>query len=290
MKSTSLLTACALSLAAVAAVSAQEVKFSIPGAQSAAPAENAAPATKSAPGATTAPAAAPAPSFTDAQLMEELGWFMGKRLSISNLDLTPAEATALGKGIQAAALDKDAPYALEQAGPLMDDLVQKKQGAYLEKLKVQNLNAATAFFSKLGENKNVVSQPDGLRYEILQPGTGPYPKATDTVKVHYTGKLIDGTIFDTSLQPRQQGGAVEPAEFRLDSVITGWTEGLQKINKGGKIRLYVPPQLAYGDEPKGAIPPGSVLIFDIELLDIIPAAAAPAPTVTPGPTTPSSGK
>lgn len=290
MKSTSLLTACALSLAAVASASAQEVKFSIPNAQSAAPAEKTAPAVTPAPGAPTTPVVAAAPTFTDAQLMEELGWFMGKRLAITNLDLSPAEAAALGKGIQAAALDKDAPYELDHAGPLMDQLVQKKQGAYLEKLKVQNLNEAAAFFTKLGENKNVVALPDGLRYEIVKPGEGAYPKATDTVKVHYTGKLIDGTVFDSSLQPRHQGAAVEPAEFRLDGVIAGWTEGLQKINKGGKIRLYVPPQLAYGDEPKGGIPPGSALVFDVELLDILPPAAAPAPTVTPGPTTPPSGK
>jgi FKBP-type peptidyl-prolyl cis-trans isomerase len=91
------------------------------------------------------------------------------------------------------------------------------------------------------------------------------------VKVHYTGTLIDGTVFDSSVQ---RG---EPAEFPLDQVIAGWTEGIQKMNKGGKIKLYVPPQLAYGDDGRPGIPPGSTLIFDVELLDIKPTApSAPA--------------
>ena len=77
----------------------------------------------------------------------------------------------------------------------------------------------------------------------MKQGDGAAPKPTDTVKVHYTGTLIDGTVFDSSVQRN------EPAEFQLDQVIPGWTEGLQKVNKGGKIKLYVPPQLAYGDDP-----------------------------------------
>ena len=96
------------------------------------------------------------------------------------------------------------------------------------------------------------------------------------MKVHYTGVLIDGTKFDSSVD---RG---EPAEFPLEGVIAGWTEGLQKINKGGKIKLYVPPHLAYGDEAKGGIPPGSTLIFDVELLEIKAGAPAPAMPAAPG--------
>jgi FKBP-type peptidyl-prolyl cis-trans isomerase len=96
------------------------------------------------------------------------------------------------------------------------------------------------------------------------------------VRVHYTGKLIDGTEFDSSVK---RG---EPAEFPLDQVIPGWTEGIQKMNKGGKIKLYVPPHLAYGDDGRPGIPPGATLVFDVELLDIKPAAA-PAPAPAPAP-------
>jgi FKBP-type peptidyl-prolyl cis-trans isomerase len=246
-----------ISLLAVglAAVRAQEVKLNIPGA--------------TAP-ASSAPAAAPAASFTEAQLVEEFGWFIGKRVGLTELAFSPAEVQSLIKGISAAASGKDSPYELEKIGPAMDDFMQKKQGAYLSKLKDENSAKATAFFAKLAENKAVVALPSGLRYEILSPGSGPAPKATETVKVHYTGTLLDGTVFDSSVQ---RG---EPAEFPLDQVIPGWTEGIQKVNKGGKIKLYIPANLAYGDDGRPGIPPASPLVFEVELLDIKPTPAAPA--------------
>src|SRR6185436_13396180 len=108
------------------------------------------------------------------------------------------------------------------------------------------------------------------------------PKPTDTVKVHYTGTLVDGTVFDTSLKPREAGAAIEPAEFPLDQVIPGWTEGIQKLQKGGKIKLYVPSNLAYGDDGRPGIPPASTLIFEVELLDIKPTPAQPAMPPAPG--------
>jgi FKBP-type peptidyl-prolyl cis-trans isomerase len=153
----------------------------------------------------------------------------------------------------------------------MDEFMQKKQQAYLGKLKEKNTTVNSDFFKKLKDNKAVVELPSGLRYETVQEGTGASPKATETVKVHYTGKLIDGTVFDSSVQ---RG---EPAEFPLDQVIAGWTEGIQKMKKGGKIKLFVPPNLAYGDDGRPGIPPGSTLIFDVELLDIKSGAAPAAP-------------
>ncbi len=248
-----------------AVASAQEVKLNIPG-QTPVPA--------AAMPAAAAPAA-PAPSFTDAQLVEEFGWFVGKRVGLAELAFTPAEVEALVKGLSTAAAGKDSPFVLDQIGPKMDEFMQKKQAAYMAKVKQQSLAANTAFFAKLKDNKNIIELPDGLRYEIIKPGEGAFPKPTDTVKVHYHGTLVDGTVFDSSVQ---RG---EPAEFPLDGVIPGWTEGLQKINKGGKIKLYVPPQLAYGDDGKGGIPPGSTLIFEVELLDIKAPSAAPAAPAAP---------
>lgn len=220
-----------------------------------------------------AAAAAPAATFTDAQLAEEFGWFMAKKVGVADLSFSPAEVDSLAKGFASAVGGKDAPFDLNKIGPQMDAYMQKKQGDYMAKLKQQSAAQAEAFFAHLKSNKNVVETPSGLRYEIVRQGSGPYPKSTDTVKVDYTGTLIDGTVFDTSKQPRQQGATAEPAEFALDGVIAGWTEGLQKINKGGEIKLYVPANLAYGDDGRTGIPPGSTLIFDIELLDIKPAAA-----------------
>ena len=231
--------------------------------------DNAAPAAPAAPAA----AAAPAQSYTDAQLAEEFGWFLAKKVGIADLNFSPAEIDAISKGFGSALAGKDAPYDLNKIGSQMDTYTQKKQNDYMAKLKQQSAAQAESFFANLKTNKNVVELPSGLRYEIVRQGSGPYPKSTDTVKVDYTGTLIDGTVFDTSKQPRQPGAAAEPAEFALDGVIAGWTEGLQKINKGGEIKLYVPANLAYGDDGRQGIPPGSTLIFDIELLDIKPAAA-----------------
>ncbi len=247
---------------AVSAGRAQEIKLNMPGETDAAKTP-----------------AAPAQTFTDAQLVEEFGWFIGKRVGLTELDFSKAEADALLKGIAASAAGKDSPYDLPKIGPQMDEFMQKKQAVYVDRLKKQSTAAAVAFFTKLKENKNVVELPSGLRYEIVKTGTGPFPKPTETVKVQYTGTLVDGTVFDSSVQ---RG---EPAEFALDQVIPGWTEGIQKINKGGKIKLYVPSSLAYGDDGRPGIPPGSTLIFDVELLDIKPtppAGSAPAAPGAPG--------
>lgn len=264
---------CSVAVGLVAA-HGQEIKLNMPaqGEQAAA-----APAAASA----AAPAAAPAPkaSFTDTQVAEELGWFYGKKMGLAELDFSKPEIDALVKGLIAAASAKETPFELEKIGPAVDEFMQKKQATYMGKLKQKSTAESVAFFTKLKENKNVQELPDGLRYEIVQAGAGAYPKPEDTVKVHYTGKLLDGSVFDSSVERN------EPAVFPLKEVIPGWTEGIQKINKGGKIMLYVPPHLGYGDSGNGRIPPGATLIFEVELIDINPPAqpapAAPATPVTP---------
>jgi FKBP-type peptidyl-prolyl cis-trans isomerase len=234
--------------------------------------------TPTAPAASPAPtpvaAAAPASKFSEDQLLETFGWFVGKRIGITELKFTAEQTALIIKGLQIAAAGKDAPYKLEEIGPEMDKFLQQKQQQYLDVLKQEGLAASTKFLAEVKAKPGVTTLPSGLAYEIVQPGTGEFPKPTDTVKVHYTGTLIDGTVFDSSLQRN------EPSEFALDQVIPGWTEGIQKINKGGKIKLYVPPHLAYGDDARPGIPPASTLIFDVELLDLkpgaAPAAASPA--------------
>jgi FKBP-type peptidyl-prolyl cis-trans isomerase len=119
----------------------------------------------------------------------------------------------------------------------------------------------------LAENKkkpSVKVTNTGLQYEIVKQGNGNKPTASNMVKVHYTGTLIDGTKFDSSVDRGQ------PAEFRLNQVIAGWTEGLQLMNTGSKFRFYIPSELAYGDNPPPGSPiqPGSALIFSVELLEI----------------------
>jgi FKBP-type peptidyl-prolyl cis-trans isomerase len=166
-----------------------------------------------------APATA-APAFTDAQLLEEFGWYIAKRTGLSDLQLSQAEAEQLTKGVTAALNGKDSPYEIQKVGPAMTDFIQKKQAVLLENIKSKNLGQATAYFAKLKEDKDVVELPSGLRYQIMNPGTGSPPKATDTVKVNYTGTLIDGSVFDSSDR------IGKPLEIPLDKVIAGWTEGL----------------------------------------------------------------
>src|SRR5579872_1911008 len=124
----------------------------------------------------------------------------------------------------------------------------------------------------LAANKNkpgVVTLPSGLQYQVIKEGTGPKPAITDQVKVHYHGTLIDGRVFDSSIE---RG---EPIELAVNGVIPGWTEALQLMPVGSKWKLFIPSNLAYGDQQAGPmIGPGSTLIFDVELLDIVKPATA----------------
>ena len=124
--------------------------------------------------------------------------------------------------------------------------------------------AGEKYLSDNGRREGVVTLPSGLQYEVLRPGNGRKPTARDTVKCHYDGFLIDGTVFDSSVQ---RG---EPATFGLQQVIAGWTEGLQLMQEGAKYRFYIPYRLAYGEGGAGAmIPPYAALIFDVELIEVV---------------------
>lgn len=141
---------------------------------------------------------------------------------------------------------------------LFDKLNQAKG----EKL-AANLKAGEEFLEKNKLREGVKTTESGLQYEVLHEGDGPKPKATDKVKCHYHGTLIDGTIFDSSVQRGQ------PATFPLNMVIKGWTEALQLMPVGSKYRLFLHPSLAYGERQTGSvIGPNSTLIFDVELLGI----------------------
>lgn len=141
--------------------------------------------------------------------------------------------------------------------------LEKKQREEAAKMAEINKAAGEEFLAKNGRREEVFTTPSGLQYEILEKGDGPTPTATDTVEVHYTGKLIDGTVFDSSVERGV------PATFGVTQVIPGWVEALQLMPKGSKWRLFIPSALAYG--PQGAGPtigPNSTLIFDVELLKI----------------------
>lgn len=143
--------------------------------------------------------------------------------------------------------------------------LEKKQRAAAEEAGKQNKEAGEAFLAENGKRVEVKTTPSGLQYEVLTEGDGPMPEATDQVEVHYTGKLIDGTVFDSSVDRGV------PARFGVTQVIPGWVEALQLMKAGSKWRLFIPSNLAYGPNgaPGSPIGPNSTLIFDVELLKVI---------------------
>jgi len=141
----------------------------------------------------------------------------------------------------------------------LTNAVQAKQNEASQSVR----SAGDKYRSEYAEKAGVVSLPSGLLYEVITEGTGPKPGATDTVSTHYHGTLIDGTVFDSSVDRGQ------PASFPVNGVIGGWTEALQLMGVGSKWRLVIPPELAYGDRGAGGqIGPGATLIFEVELLEI----------------------
>ncbi|EAB2142575.1 TPA: FKBP-type peptidyl-prolyl cis-trans isomerase [Salmonella enterica] len=177
-------------------------------------------------------------------------------------------------GVQDAFADKSklSDQEIEQTLQTFEARVKSAAQAKMEKDAADNEAKGKTFrdaFAKEKE-KGVKTSSTGLLYKVEKEGTGEAPKDSDTVVVNYKGTLIDGKEFDNSYT---RG---EPLSFRLDGVIPGWTEGLKNIKKGGKIKLVIPPELAYGKTGVPGIPANSTLVFDVELLDIKPAPKADA--------------
>jgi FKBP-type peptidyl-prolyl cis-trans isomerase FkpA len=204
------------------------------------------------PAAAAAKPAAPAPLTTDEQkTIYAVGLSIAKQLAPFNF--TPAELEIVKRAI-ADANAKTPAVPLEEWGPKISGLISAR-----------TKSASAAYLAKAAAEPGVTKTEGGVIYKELRPGTGDSPKATDTVKVNYRGTLTNGTEFDSSYKRGQ------PAEFPLNGVIKCWTEGVQKMKTGGKAQLVCPAELAYGEQGTPGIPPGSTLIFEIELLGITPA-------------------
>ena len=147
-----------------------------------------------------------------------------------------------------------------EAQALVQEYLQKKGEEKVKAVKAEGEN----FLAENAKKEGVVTLPSGLQYQVLKEGNGKSPKATDQVKCHYKGTLINGKIFDSSYRRN------EPATFPLNGVIAGWTEGLQLMKEGAKYRFFIPFNLAYGTRGAGQdIPPYAALIFDVELIEVI---------------------
>lgn len=172
------------------------------------------------------------------------------------------------KAIQDTAAGNPPPYTEEEmmaANQEAQKFLQQRQAQQQQASQMaaqQNLENGQAFLAENAGKEGVMTTLSGLQYEVLQQGEGEKPKATDTVKVHYTGRLLDGKIFDSSVE---RG---EPVEFPLNQVIPGWTEGLQLMAPGAKYRFWIPSELAYGIQAPPAIGPNQVLDFEVELIEV----------------------
>ena len=133
-----------------------------------------------------------------------------------------------------------------------------------EKMNAENIEKGKAFLAENAKKEGIVTLPSGLQYEVITEGNGKKPSATDKVKCHYEGTLIDGTLFDSSIKRGQ------PAVFGVNQVIRGWVEALQLMSEGSKWRLFIPSELGYGAQQAGEmIPPHSTLIFEVELIEVL---------------------
>jgi FKBP-type peptidyl-prolyl cis-trans isomerase FkpA/FKBP-type peptidyl-prolyl cis-trans isomerase FklB len=181
--------------------------------------------------------------------------------SLATFSLTETELDMVKVGMTDGVLKRTPKADLQTYGPKIQQLQQTRLTALAEVEK----KAGAAFVAKAASEKGSTKTESGIVITPIKPGTGATPKATDTVKVHYHGTLVDGTVFDSSVK---RG---EPATFPLGNVIKCWTEGVQQIKVGGKSRLVCPSNLAYGDTspPGSPIKPGSTLVFEVELLEII---------------------
>ncbi len=180
--------------------------------------------------------------------------------SLGSFSLTEAELAQVEAGLADGVLHRDSKVDMDTYGPKIKEMQQARlsAAAALEK------KAGQAFLDKAAGEKGSTKTDSGVIITPIKPGTGDAPKTTDKVKVHYTGTLTDGTVFDSSVQ---RG---EPVTFGINQVIPCWTEGLQHMKVGSKIRLVCPPSTAYGD--RGAPPvikPGATLVFEVELLEIV---------------------
>lgn len=152
---------------------------------------------------------------------------------------------------------------MQQVYTSFQQRMRAKQAAKAAKEAAENLDKGKAFLEQNKAKEGVKVLPSGLQYKVITEGTGAIPTADSKVKTHYRGTLIDGTEFDSSYKRNQ------PAEFAVKGVIKGWTEALQLMKEGAKWELYVPADLAYGERGRPGIPPNSVLIFEIELLEVV---------------------
>lgn len=197
-----------------------------------------------------------------------IGQQLGKNFKDNNVDFDADVLLMALKDVKESKTSKMTQEEMGKAMQKLQEMAQAKQGEVAE----TNKKKGDEYLEKNKAATGVKVTASGLQYVVEKEGTGKSPAETDEVKVHYTGTLVDGTKFDSSVDRGQ------PAEFPVNGVIKGWTEALQLMKEGSKYKLTIPADLAYGPMGRPGIPPNSVLLFDVELIEVKKtASAAPAP-------------
>ena len=199
-------------------------------------------------------------NFDEANELEKVSYSIGINVatSIKSEGLDSINSFYISKGFQDVFENKDLAINIEESNKIIGEYFNKKQDAKNQRLAIDS----KIFLEQNKQKDGVMTTESGLQYLILSAGKGNNPTLNDNVTVHYHGTLIDGTIFDSSVDRKQ------PATFPLNGVIPGWQEALQMMSVGSKWKIFIPSELAYGESGTGAIGPNSTLIFEVELLSI----------------------
>ena len=199
-------------------------------------------------------------NFDEANELERVSYSIGINVatSIKSEGLDSINSFYISKGFQDVFENKDLAINIEESNKIIGEYFNKKQDAKNQRLAIDS----KIFLEENKQKDGVTTTESGLQYLILSEGRGNNPTLNDNVTVHYHGTLIDGTIFDSSVDRKQ------PATFPLNGVIPGWQEALQMMSVGSKWKIFIPSELAYGESGAGAIGPNSTLIFEVELLSI----------------------
>jgi len=198
--------------------------------------------------------------FATNDVIEAWGWQIAQRHRLWRLMLSDDELANFMAGLETGVRGQPLSFDAEKFQPEIDQFVNERQDQYQLAFKQKQIAAMNALFARLDTDTNVVKLSDGLRYQILKPGDRHFPRRGQIVLVNYTGQTLDGHIFDQTVN--------EPLHVEVGRVIPGWSEGIQKIGVGGKIKLYIPPSLGYGGDAVSGIPANSTLVYDIDLLAI----------------------
>lgn len=215
------------------------------------------------------------PQYTEEELLRSWGWLLAERFNLRDLELEPQEIDWISAGMMSHVDGEQAPTDLNESQYALQEYFSKREVTIRERQLEENRRQGEEFFDGLFGTPGMNSLATGLFYQIKEPGSEVRPEVTDTVLVHYEGRFLDNSVFDSTVDKG-------PISFKLNEVIPAWSQGIPLIGEGGKIKLYVPSKLGYGDEGRPGIPPASTLVFEVELLKVLSPEEAEAAAAQQG--------